>query len=125
MKGILPKIIRSARPYGLKNMTNPATNAAAIAMTTIQIQIEALASSLSSPSFSSLVCRDTNADRMIMETKPSWECEEQALGYLFTLQRSDTLVYLKQSGKTNPQTFLNFTCIQFNKKAAARSLILG
>jgi hypothetical protein len=50
----LPKFILSAKSYGLKNITNPATNAAAMTMITTQTQMEALASLLSSISITSL-----------------------------------------------------------------------
>jgi hypothetical protein len=55
MKELLPKFILGIRFYGLKNIMNPATNAAAIAMITTQTQIEALASFFSSISITSFV----------------------------------------------------------------------
>jgi hypothetical protein len=43
-----PKVILSVKSYGLRNITTPATNAAAMTMITTQTQMEALASFLSS-----------------------------------------------------------------------------
>ena len=54
-KRLLPNFILGTKPYGLKNSTNAATNAAAIAMISTQTQIEALASFLSSISVTSFV----------------------------------------------------------------------
>jgi len=53
-EGALLKIILNAKSYGLKNITNPATNATAIAIITTQTQMEALASFFSSISITSL-----------------------------------------------------------------------
>jgi len=53
MKGSLLKVILNAKSYGLKNITNPATNATAIAIITTQTQMEALASFFSSTSITS------------------------------------------------------------------------
>ena len=54
---------------------NPATNAAAIAMTTTQTQVETPASFFSSISITSLVVMK-KTDRTIMETGFLYECEE-------------------------------------------------
>ena len=53
--------------HGLKKMTNPTTNAAAIAMTTTQTQVETPASFFSSM-FHPLLCGNANANRETMET---------------------------------------------------------
>ncbi len=55
MKRPLLKVILSIKSYGFKNMMNPATNAAAIAMMITQTQMEALASFFSSISITSFV----------------------------------------------------------------------
>jgi hypothetical protein len=67
MKRSLLKIILNAKSYGLKNITNPATNATAIAMMITQTQMEALASFFSSISITSFAAVQMPIER---EGKP-------------------------------------------------------
>jgi hypothetical protein len=98
MKGFLAKAILSIKSYGLKNIMNPATNAAAIAMITTQTQIEALASFFSSISITSFAPTQMPIER---EGKPDFlcKCEERELTCSVTLQSLHRLPSIEVLGR--------------------------
>ena len=98
MKGLLQKFILGIKSYGLKNIMNPATNAAATAIITTQTQIEALASFFSSISITSFVAIQMPIER---EGKPDFlcKCEERELTCSVTLQSLHRLPSIEVLGR--------------------------
>ena len=98
MKGFPPKVTFSTKSHGFKNITTPATNAAAITMTTTQTQIEALASFLSSIFITSFI-----SIQMPREGNPVFlcECEERELRCSVTLQSLHKLPSIEALGRIN------------------------
>ena len=96
----MPRFILGIRSYGLKNIMNPATTAAVIAMIITQTQIEAPASFFSSISITSFVAIQMPIER---EGKPDFlcECEERELTSSVTLQSLHKLPSIEVLGRIN------------------------